>query len=76
MLTHLNSTAYVFEMEASNSMNEKNLLVNPFSEGGTLKKHILTVHEGHKEYKCNFCGKFFTHVHVFKTHIRTVHNKK
>ena len=44
-----------------------------FSHRHQLKKHIHTVHEGHKDYKCEFCGKsFFRHDylkrHVYRTH--------
>ena len=31
-----------------------------FPEEGYLKKHIYTVHEGHKDYKCKSCGKSYS----------------
>ena len=31
-----------------------------FSEKGTLKKHISSVHEGNKPFKCNDCGTAFS----------------
>ena len=38
-----------------------------------LKAHIINVHEGHKEYKCDICGKPFTHKQGLKKHIHTIH---
>ena len=38
-----------------------------------MKKHIHTIHDGHKDYKCGFCAKSFTQVQHLKTHIHTVH---
>ena len=31
------------------------------------------MHEGHKEYKCEFCGKSFSHSEHVKSHIHTIH---
>ena len=28
-----------------------------FSQGGCLKTQINKIHEGHKDYKCESCGK-------------------
>ena len=34
-----------------------------------LKKHINTIHLGHKDYKCEFCGKSFSEAgHNLKIH--------
>ena len=30
-----------------------------FTQSGSLNKHIYTVHGGHKDFKCQFCGKSF-----------------
>ena len=44
-----------------------------FSEAGSLKKHIHTIHEGHKGYKCESCGKSFSQAGDLKRHIHTIH---
>ena len=31
------------------------------------------LHEGHKDYKCTFCGKSFSYAHHLKRHTRTIH---
>ena len=38
-----------------------------------MKQHVHTVHEGHKDYKCDTCGKSFTQTKSLKTHIHNVH---
>ena len=40
-----------------------------FSEAGYLKKHIRTVHEGHKDHKCESCDKSFSQAGFLKRHI-------
>ena len=37
-----------------------NLVVKSFSKAGQLKGHIYTIHEGHKDYKCESCDKSFS----------------
>ena len=44
-----------------------------FSEKGKLKRHIYTVHEGHRDYKCESCEKSFSTVDNLKRHMHTVH---
>ena len=44
-----------------------------FSPASSLKKHIHTVHEGHKDYTCESCEKSFTSAQNFKKHIVTIH---
>ena len=46
---------------------------NSFTEAGTLKKHIHTVHEGNKDHKCKICGKSFIAAQNLKKHIQIVH---
>ena len=58
-----------------------NLVVNHFSCGKSLsseqnlKKHIYTVHEGHKDYKCESCCKSFPDGGKLKRHIKRVHER-
>ena len=40
---------------------------------GYLKKHILILHEGHKDYKCQSCKKSFTESGGLKRHIHIIH---
>ena len=44
-----------------------------FKELHSLKRHILTVHEGLKEYKCSSCNKEFGLRGNLIKHVRTVH---
>ena len=38
--------------------------------------NILTVHKGHKDYKCESCNKSFSAVSSLKIHINTIHQGK
>ena len=38
-----------------------------------MKAHIYTIHEVHKDYKCESCGRSFSQAGVLKRHIHTVH---
>ena len=44
-----------------------------FYQAGDLKKHIKTVHEGHKDHKCGSCSKSYFQAGDLKIHIKTVH---
>ena len=39
-----------------------------------LKKHIHTVRESHREYKCEPCDKSFSQAGNLKKHLYTIHN--
>ena len=43
------------------------------STAESLKRHIYTVHEGHKDFKCDSCGKSFTLDRNLKRHIKNIH---
>ena len=40
----------------------------------TLKRRIQTIHEGHKQHKCESNGKSFSQAGTLKKHIHTVHD--
>ena len=44
-----------------------------FTAAQTLKKHIYTVHEGHKDYECDTCDKTFSQAEYLKKHIHRTH---
>ena len=44
-----------------------------FTDASKLKKHILIVHEDHKDYKCETCGYRTTGASDLKRHIYNVH---
>ena len=43
---------------------------NTFTTLNYLKKHISVIHEGAKDYSCDFCGKKFGHKVNLDAHIR------
>ena len=49
-----------------------NLVVN-HSLKKELKAHINSIHDRHKDYKCDPCGKFFSRAGPLKKHIYTIH---
>ena len=44
-----------------------------FAQKYDLKKHIHTVHDKAKDYKCDQCGKDFARLDKIREHIHTVH---
>ena len=49
-----------------------NICTKTFQDHGSLSSHIKVIHEGHKDYKCESCGKSFTSKYL-KTHIHVIH---
>jgi hypothetical protein len=47
-----------------------------FSKLSNLKKHVRTVHEQAKSFKCHECGKLFGHKHVLNRHLSSVHKRR
>ena len=50
------------------------ILWKSFSAARDLKKHIYTIHGGHKDHKCESCGKCFSEAGTLKKHINSLHN--
>ena len=48
--------------------------VNLVKKPDTLKRRIQTIHEGHKQHKCESNGKSFSQAGTLKKHIHTVHD--
>ena len=48
-------------------------IFNAFSEYKGLNRHVLVVHEGRKDQKYEFCGKFFSTLTYSKKHILRIH---
>ena len=47
-----------------------------FAVDDSLKRHILQVHEGIKNHKCEFCGKSFVQSGTLNRHIQSVHYQR
>ena len=47
-----------------------------FSTEGSLKLHVIAIHENQRDYKCDICGKSFSIAIRLKTHIKKVHEGK
>ena len=60
-------------MEKTARPNECQSCGKSFSTAASLKKHLYTVHDGHKDYNCESCGKSFSEGNKLKKHIRAVH---
>ena len=50
-----------------------NFVANYFQIAHYLRKHIYTVHESHKDHKCESCFKSYTTAQNLRKHIHTVH---
>ena len=44
-----------------------------FTRQNNLKRHINTIHEGHKDYICGSCDKSFSQAGNLAQHISTFH---
>ena len=44
-----------------------------YTASESLKNHIKTIHEGHRNHKCDTCGKYFTELGSLMMHIKTIH---
>ena len=53
--------------------NEQVEVLNLELKSKSEEKSIPTVHEGHKDYKCESCGNSFSQKEHLKKHIHTVH---
>ena len=40
-----------------------------------IKRHIISVHEGNKPFRCSICGYKFSQKWVLKKHMVSVHEK-
>ena len=50
------------------------LVENASTHSGSMRRHITIVHEGQKNYKCEFCEKPFSTQGNLKIHIKRMHN--
>ena len=57
-------------------MSQSTIQLNPDqkakSRADVLKRDTYTIHEGHKDHKCEFCGKLFPDAENFKRHTHTI----
>ena len=60
-------------MKAIKNINVNHVVNHLLHSAQCLKKHIYTIHEGHKDFKCESCKKLFSKAGNLKKHIRRVH---
>ena len=57
-------------------MSQSTIQLNPDqkakSRADVLKRDTYTIHEGHKDHRCEFCGKLFPDAENFKRHTHTI----
>ena len=61
------------KIDESATANKCESCSKSFSRAHGLKKHIHTIHQGHKDHKCESCGKSFSQAGYLKRHIHIVH---
>ena len=67
MIFHKNHICNIYELSKCDSCGKS------FTETGSLKKHIKTIHKGKKVFKCDTCGKSFNTASYLNKHINNVH---
>ena len=49
------------------------LVENYLTRAHNLRGHVKSIHEGHKDFNCESCGRLFTRAYSMRKHIKTVH---
>ena len=52
------------------------LFVNRFAQKCYMIQHIVSVHEGNKPFKCEFCEISFSRRPEMRRHVATIHDGK
>ena len=69
------STTYAFKLHTSISHKKKNKLEND-ERANIYKRHVVSVHEGKKLFKCERCEYSFSRNTSLKRHVASVHEGK
>ena len=64
----------VHQKEKQKFYHKCNICEKDFTEAGSLRKHILVVHEGKRNFKCDICGKAYGEARHLKNHKLNVHD--